>query len=138
MQNEQAVKRFRERRVNVVRLGKGAKVHPKKIWPKVECVVRGQERLPEAFLVRIGGKNGQFGQQPDGRELHIARIMRVGGVLVVGRQPRYRAGEHRHRVRGMRQRLEDLFEVFVQKGVSTNFLVEFTKLVGGRQRPAEQ
>src|SRR6218665_67890 len=117
---------------------KGDKVDEKKIGQKVECVVRVQERLPEAFLVRIGGNDGQFGEQPDGRELHIARIMRVGGGLVVGRQPPYRAGEHRHRGRGMRQRLEDLFEVFVQKGVSTNFLVEFTKLVGGRQRPAEQ
>ncbi len=138
VQDQQALQRARHHRVDLVHLGQHAEVQLQEVVHEAERVVGVQERLPDALLVRVRRDDRKLRQHADRVELDVLGIVGVGLVLVVRRQRRDGRREHRHRVRGMRQRREEPLEVLVQKGVPTDLLVELPQLVGRGQLAVDE
>ena len=109
------------------------KLSLRKLSTKLERVVGVEECLPDALLVRVRRDHRQLREHPDRVQLDVLGVVRVGLALVVGRERRGRRREHRHRVRGGRQRREESLEVFVQQRVVADALVERSQLVGAGQ-----
>ncbi|MBG9885581.1 hypothetical protein ABE10_03050, partial [Bacillus toyonensis] len=131
VQDEEQFKRLRHDRVGLVRLAHDAEVELEEVVHEAQRVVRVEERLPHALLVGIGGDHRQLREHPHGVELDMLRVVRIGLVLVVGRQRRHGRGQHRHRMRRVRERGEEVLEVFVQQRVAADALIEVGEL-GGR------
>jgi len=130
VQHEQTLERAADDRVHLVGLGVGAEVELEEVVDEAQRVVGVQERLADALLVRVRGHDRQLGEQANRRDLDLRRVLRTERVLVVRRQRRNAGGEHRHRVRVVRQRIEEAAQVLVQQGVTTDAgveLVEFTR-----------
>ena len=90
VQDEQQVKCPDHRRIECIRLGGEAERHPQEVLDQVQRVVGVEERLADRFLVGVRGDGGQFGQQPNGREVDLLVVERVERILVERRQRRYR------------------------------------------------
>ena len=115
---------------DLVQLGQHAEVELEEVVDEAERVVGVEERLPDALLVRVGGDHRQLREHADRVELDVLGVVRVGLVLVVGRQRRHCGRQHRHRVRGVRKRGEEALEVLVQQRVVADAVVERGELVG--------
>ena len=138
VQDQQAVERSHQHRVDLIELGKVAEVELEEVLNKPERVVWVEHRLAERLLVRVGGNHRHLCEQADRVELDLLGVFRVEVVFVVRREGRDRRREHRHGVRVRRQRGEEALEVFVQQRVAANLLVELAELVGGRQFAVDQ
>lgn len=112
-----------------------AEVELEEVVHEAQRVVRVQERLADALLVRVGRDDRELGEHPDRVQLDVLAVVRIGLVLVIGRERRDRGGEHRHRVRVVGQRLEEVLEILVQQRVAADLLVELGQL-GGRGKLA--
>ena len=128
----------REHRVDRVGLGHVAEVQAQEVVDEAQRVVGVEEGLADALLVGVGRDHGQLREQAHHRELDVVEVVRVGAVLVVRRERGDGAREHRHRVRGVRQRREEPLEVLVEQRVATDLLVELAELVGARQRAVDE
>ena len=124
VQNQQTVKRPRQDRVNFVRFRHCAKVQFEEVVDKAQPVVRVEERLAEALFVRVCRDDGELSQQAHDRHFDLLRIADAERALVVGRERRDGAGEHRHGVRAVRESVEEATQVFVKQGVATNLVIE--------------
>ena len=138
VQDQQPVERLHEHRVDLVQLGEVAEVELEEVLDEAQRVVGVEERLAERLLVRVGGDDRQLREQPDGGQLDHLGVVRVERVLVVGRERRHGRRQHRHRVRGVRQRREEALEVLVQQRVAAHLLGELVELGRRRQLPVDE
>jgi hypothetical protein len=139
VQDEEALERLREHWVDLIRLGEVAEVELEEVVDEVQRVVRVQEGLADALLVRVGGDDRDLREEADGRLLDHLGVVDVERVLVVGRERVDRAGEHRHGVSVRRQCREEALEILVQEGVVADAIREVLVLgLGGELTVEEQ
>ena len=128
VKNQQSLERTHHDRVHLEALGAVAERQPHKVLDVGERVVGVEERLTDALLVRIGSHNRQLGQQAEGGDFNVLRVLRVERVFVVGRQCRDASRQNGHRVSVARKPREEVLEVFVKKRVVLDVLLEFFEL----------
>ena len=83
--------------------------------------------------MRVRRDHGEFGEQTDGGRFDLLGIVNAERVFVVGRESGDGARQNGHRMRAVRERVEESAEVFVQEGVPADALVECGELVDARQ-----
>ncbi len=88
--------------------------------------------------MRVRGDHRQLREEPDGLELDLLGVVDVHVVLVVRRQGADGAREDRHRVRRVRQGVEQTTEVLVQQRVPTDAGVEGRELGLGRELAVDE
>ena len=133
VKNEQPVERTAQYRVDLVWLGHRAEVELQKVVDETQAVVWVEKGLAEALLVGVRRNHGKLGKEADDRDLNLLRIVHVERVLIVRRQSRHGARQHGHRMRVVRQGVEESTQVLVQESVTTNLLVELRELSRARQ-----
>ena len=90
VQDQQALEGARDHRIDLVQLAEHPEVEFEEVVDEAQRVVGVQEGLPDALLVRVGRDDGQLGQHPDRVQLDVLGVVRVGLMLVVGREGRDR------------------------------------------------
>ncbi len=85
--------------IELVRLAGHGEHHLQEILAVGQIVLRIDERLPDRFLVAVGGDRRQLGDQPVDRHLDLFGIVRIQRVLVESRQGADHRRQDRHRVR---------------------------------------
>ena len=86
VQDQDAVQRPHQHRVRLVLLARGAEHHVQEVLHVAEAVARIHERLAHVVLVGHGRDGRDLGQQADGGDLAVLRVVDVERVVVERRQ----------------------------------------------------
>ena len=124
MQDEDAVHRPHQHVVGHVVLAGRGEHHAHEVAGVAELVARVHVGLAHAVLVGHGHQRGHLGDQPDGGDVAVARIVDVGAVVIEGRQRADQAGHHRHRVRVAAEAAQEELHLLVDHRVVVDELVE--------------
>ena len=138
MQDEDAVERAREHRVDLVFLARHREAHAQEVRRVVEVVLRIDEGLADRIFVGHRGERRHLRDHAHRGDHALMRIGDVGRVVIEGRQ-RADAGHHdRHRMRVAAEALEEPVHLLVHHGVARDAVVEIGLLRRGRQLAVEQ
>ena len=99
VQDEDAVERARQDRIDLVVLARHREAHAQEIAGVVEVVLRIDERLADRIFVRHRGERRQLGDHADRGDLALHRIVDVDGVVIERRERADAGHHHRHRMR---------------------------------------
>ena len=135
VQDEQQRQRLVEHRRGLVGLGRHREHHVQEVLGVGQVVARVDEGLADRLLVREGGDRRRLGEQADDVEV---LLLLAAALRVVGRQRGDHRRQHRHRVRGRREAVEQLLHVLVQQRVAGELVLEALELGGRRQLAVDQ
>ncbi|EWS64905.1 hypothetical protein Y695_01844 [Hydrogenophaga sp. T4] len=138
VQDEDAVECAFEHRVDFVLLARGAEHHAQEVARVAQVVLRVHVGLAHAVLVGHGHQGGHLGDQADGRDVAVLRVVDVGAVVVEGRQTTHQAGQHGHGVGIAAEATQEELHLLVDHGVVDHELVEVAALLVVRQITVEQ
>ena len=138
MENEDAVERAREHRIDLVFLARHREAHAQEVRRIVEIVLRIDEGLADRILVGHGGERRHLGDHAHGRDHPLLRIRDVGRVVIEGRQRADRCHHDGHRVRVAAEALEEAVHLVMHHGVARDAVIEIGLLGRGRQLAVEQ
>ncbi len=138
VQDEDAVHRLGEDRIDDIVLGRHGEAHAQEVFRIAEIVARMDERLADAVFEGARRDRRHLGDQAVGRDLALLQVVDVEAVVVKGRQGADGAGHHRHRVGIAAETVEKAVELRVQHGVMGDGLFEFLELRGFRQFTVQQ
>ena len=138
VQHQDAVHGAREDRVGLPWLGRHRVQHVKEVLGVAEVVARVHEGLADRVLVGPGGDGRHLGDQPEGGDPALLRIVDVEAVVVEGRQRADHAAQDRHRVRVAAEPVVEAADLLVQHGVPRDALVELLELRRVRQLAVQQ
>ena len=138
VQDEDAVERARQDRIDLVVLAGDREAHAQEIRGVVKVVLRVDEGLPDRILERHRGERRHLRDHAHRGDHPLTLVGDVGGV-VIKRGERADAGHHhRHRVRVAAEALEKSRHLFMHHRVARDAIVEVGFLRGGRQFAVEQ
>ena len=138
VQDQDAVHGARQDRVVDVGLRRHGIEHVEEVLRIAQVVARIHEGLADRVLVGPGGDGRHLGDQPEGRDLALARIVDVEVVVVEGGQRPDHAAEDRHRMGVAAEAVEEAPQLLVHHGVVGDVLAEFGELGAGRQLAFQQ
>ena len=138
VQHEDAVQRAFEHRIDLVFLAWRTKHHAQEVAGIRQLIARVHVGLALAVFVGHGHQRRHFGNQSDGRNLAVLRVVDVGAVMVEGRQRAHQACQHSHGVRIAAKTAQEELQLFVDHGVVQYQLVKVRALAGAGQLALEQ
>ena len=138
MEDEDAVHRPRQHRIDLVLLARHRVAHAQEVRGVVEVVLRIDEGLTDRILVGHRCERRHLRDHADRRDVALDRIGDVGGVVVERGERADRADHHCHRMGVAPEPLEEPAHLLVNHGVAGHDVVEFRLLGRGRQLAVEQ
>jgi len=117
VQDEDAVHGTGQYRIDDIVLGRDGEAHAQEILGVAQVVARRNEGLAHVIFEGARRDRRHLGDQPDGRNVALDRIMDVQAVVIEGRQGPDRADHDGHRVGVAAEALEEAVELGVQHGV---------------------
>ncbi len=138
VQDEDSVHRLFDRRVHFIRLGGNAEGHAQEVAGVGQRVVRVQEGLADAVLVRHRRDRRDLGDQAVRGDGALDRIVDVGRVVIEGRQRADDAAHDCHRVRIAAEATEERRQLFMHHGVARDRVGEARQLVRRGQLAVQQ
>ena len=124
VEDQNAVHGARQDRVDLVVLGRHRVHHVEEVLGVAEFVARIHERLADRVFVGPGGDRRQLGDQPEGADAAVLRVVDVETVVVERRHRADHAAHHRHRVRIAPEAVVERAQLLVQHGVAEHALIE--------------
>ena len=138
VQDEDAVQRAHQHVVHLVFLGRHREHHAHEIGGIGQVVARIDERLAHVVLVGHRHDGRQLGDQPEGRDLAVLRVVDVERVVIEGRQRAHHAHHHRHRMRIAPETLVQARQLLVHHRVMGHHADEIGLLLRVRQFAVQQ
>jgi len=138
VQDEDAVECALDHRVHLVLFARGGEHHAQEVAGVRQIVLRVHEGLADAVLVSHGDQGRQLGDQADGRDFTVLRVVDVGAVVVEGRQTTHQTGQHSHRVSVTAETTQEELHLFVHHRVLGDTVGEVGLLRGVRQFTVQQ
>ncbi len=128
VQDEDAVERARDDRIDHVGLARHREAHLQEVRGVVEVVARIDERLADRILVGHRRDRRHLGDQAVAGDHALLGIVDVGEVVIEGRQRADDAAHHRHRVRVAAEAREEARHLLVHHGVAGDGVAEVLEL----------
>ena len=138
VEDEDAVERPRQHRVDLVVLARDREAHAQEIRGVVEIVLRIDERLADRVFERHRRERRHFRDHADRGDLALPGIGDVGRVVIEGRERADARHHHRHRMSVAPETVEKAVHLVVHHGVARDAIVEVGLLRGGRQLAVEE
>ena len=124
VQDEDAVQCTFEHGVDLVLFAGRAEHHAQEVAGVGQVILRVHVRLADAVLVGHGDQRGHLGNQADGRNIAVLRIVDVRAVVIEGRQGAHQAGQHGHGVGITTEAAQEELHLLVDHGVIGHEFVE--------------
>ena len=138
VEDEDAVERPRQNRVDFVVLARDRETHAQEIRRIVEFVLRIDERLADCVFERHRCERRHFRDHADRGDLALPGIGDVRRVVIEsGERPDARH-HHGHRMSVAPETVEEAVHLVVHHGMARDAIVELGLLRGGRQLAIEQ
>jgi hypothetical protein len=135
VQQQEQVERAREHGIHLVALARRREHHVQEVRAVVEIVAGVHQRLPARVLVRVRRDRRHLRHQADGR---VVDALLGLGLLVERGEGADGGGADRHRVRVVRQRVEEAPEVLVEHRPARDRALEQLELARRRQLALDQ
>ena len=117
VQDEDAVQRTLEHGVDLVLFAGVGKHHVQKVTRVTQAVLRVHVGLAYGVFVGHGDQRRHLGDQTDGRDFAVFRVVDVSAVMVEGRQGADQAGHDGHRVRITAKATQEKLHLLMDHGV---------------------
>ena len=117
VQDEDAVERLGENRVDHIRLARDREAHLQEVRGEIEIVARIDEGLADRIFVGHGRDRRHLGDHAVARDRALARIVYVGGVVIEGRERADDGNHDGHRVGVTPEPSEEARHLLVQHRV---------------------
>ena len=138
VQDQDTVHGAGEHGIDVVWLGGHRVHHVEKVFRVAEIVTRIHERLAERIFVGPGGDGWHFGDQAEGADFAVLRIIDVQAVVIEGRERADDAANDGHRMRVAAEAVVELAQLFMDHGVEHDAAVKIDGFLFGGQFTVQQ
>jgi hypothetical protein len=138
VQDEDAVQGAFQHRVHHVVFARCAEHHAQEVARVRQVIARIHVRLAHAVLVGHGDQGRHLGNQADGGDVAVLRIVDIRAVVIEGRERADQTGQHRHWVCIAAKASQEELHLLVHHGVVDHELVEVAALRRVGQLALEQ
>ncbi len=128
VQDQDAVHGAFQHRIDLILLTRRREHHVQEVARVGEIVARINKRLSDGIFVTHCRYGWHLGQQTEGGDLTVARIIDIQRVVIEGRQRAGHAAQHRHRVRVATEAMEQTGDLLVDHSVTRDGGFELVKL----------
>ena len=138
VQHEDAVHGAGQHRIDRFDLCRRVEHHVQEVFRVAQLVVGVHQRLTHGILVDHGGDGRHLGDQANGRDFTVLRVVDVQRVVIEGGQGTHHATHDSHRMAVTTEAVEEVLQLLVHHGVVLDGAVEFLLLFRGGQLALEQ